>query len=64
MSLCECDCQLELEDMGIQLEKLSEENKSIQKTLLQIRLIVENLTIEKKQYWKDDLIRQRERTWK
>ena len=63
MSLCECDCQLELKDMGIQLEKLSEENKSIQKALLEIRLIVENLTIEKKQYWKDEAIRQRERTW-
>jgi hypothetical protein len=49
---CECECQLEL-------EKLSQENKTIQKTLLQIRLIVENLTTERK----DEKIKRRERTW-
>ena len=49
-----CDCQCKS-----QLEKISQENKTIQKALLQIRLIVENLTIEKK----DEKIKRRERTW-
>ena len=53
---CECNCQLELDDM---LAQLSEENKSIQRTLVQIRLSVELLGKERK----EEKIKRRERTW-
>lgn len=61
---CECECLEHTTALYEELEKLSEENKSIQKALTEIRLMVEQFTTEKKQYWKDEAIRQRERTWK
>ena len=59
MSLCECECEEHTTALLEELQTLREENKSIQKTLVQIRLIVEDLTTKKKQ----EIIRQRERTW-
>ena len=53
---CDCRCQLEL-------EKLSEENKSIQKALVDIKLMVEKFTAERKQYWKEEAVRRREKAW-
>jgi hypothetical protein len=52
MSLCDCQC-------GVELEKLSQENKTIQKALLEIKLMIE----EKKQSRNDEVARQREKTW-
>lgn len=59
---CECECdhfQLELETISNNCEKLSEENKSIQKALVDIKLML----AEKKQSLKEELARERERTW-
>jgi hypothetical protein len=53
---CDCQCQKAL-------EQLSEENKTTQKALTEIRIMMEQFTTEKKQYWKDETARQRERTW-
>ena len=50
MNNCDCKCQI---------EKLSEENKSIQKSLLEIKLMI----AEKEQSMKDEIARQREKTW-
>ena len=60
---CESECLEHTTALYEELEKLSEENKSIQKALTEIILMMETFTTEKKQYWKDQAVRQREKTW-
>jgi CHASE3 domain sensor protein len=57
---CECECLEYTTALFEELEKLSEENKSIQKALADIKLML----TEKKRSLKEELARERERTWK
>lgn len=64
MSSCECEEHItglyeELTTLYLELKKLSAENNSIQRSLVDIKLLL----MDKKQSLKEELVRQRERTW-